>query len=279
MKLKLFFLMCLLFETLIFVSSLNVLADSDEKYYEIGIEESDEFTYVCNTFQEEKMKDSWGSDWDDNEIFQGIEQGKRMKWKIIDIDEEYRMYSEKEKGMKDSYKIEYEIWFWSTDEKFANIDSEEEQYSWLVNPENYEENLHFETIIVPWIPVVSNEYLEDLEFYQWWYINDGKLIYELSGSDREIWYDSDLYKDDILTETTYTEQGILSSFKILNEEHETILEFTLENEVAYIIPLIIIVIFIFAAVAIILLVMRKRGVKISAIKKVWRRKTGEQVKN
>jgi len=277
-KKLLFFISFLLFATLFIGLTTNTIANEDDEDYEVGFDVGDEFIYVCKTFDEEKMNDAWGKDWDDNTIFEGIEEGKKMKWEITEIDDDYTMYSPETYKTEDAYRVKYEIWMWSNDEKFSDVDSEEEEFSWLIIPGDHGTDLYFDSILVPWVPIEIEKYLDHLELYKWWYVDEDKLLFEKFGGERYSWYDSDIHKGHIFTETTYNEQGIVSSFKILNEAEEVILEFSLESETAFLIPLIIIIVAVISALAIVYIVMRKKGRKLNLIKKIRRKKTDDEIK-
>jgi len=280
MKKKLIFISFLLFATVFIGLTTNTIAkDEDEDDYEVGFDEGDEYIYVCKTFDELKMKEAWGNHYDDNTIFEGIEEGKKMKLEITEIDDDYTMYSPETYLTEDAYKVEYEIWTWSNDEKFGDVDSEEEEFSWFLIPGDHGTDLYFETILIPWVPTDIVKYLDHLELYKWWYVDEDKLLYERFGSDRFSWYDSQIHRGNkILIETTYNEEGIVSSYKVMNEDEEVILEFSLESETAFLIPVIIIVVAVISALAIVYIVMRKKGRKLNLINKIRRKKPDDEIK-
>ena len=264
MKKKLIIVSFLLFATMILMLHTNSIAgDDDDEDYEIGFKEGDEFVWTCKIFNEEKMNDAWGSNWDNYELFEEIESGKKMKMEITKItNKSYIMYSPETTLNESAYKVEYEIWRWSNNEKFSDVDSEDEEFSWFINPGYYGEDLYLDAIMIFWIPIQIEEYLDNLELYKWWYSDEDTLLYERYGSERLNWYNPSIHRGDLLIETTYNEKGIMSSYKILNDDEEVILELALETDTAFIIPLIIIVIAIASALAIVYIVMRKKGIKI-----------------
>ncbi|MFX0187995.1 MAG: hypothetical protein ACFE8A_09680 [Candidatus Hodarchaeota archaeon] len=280
MKKKLFLISFLLFATIIIGMTTNTVAnDDDDEYYEVGFKEGVEFIYICKTIDEDGMIDIWGNHYEDYEIFEGIKEGAKMKWKITEIDDEDSMYSSKTKLYEDALTVKYDYWIWTDKAEFGGADYEDEQYSWFTNPEDYKSDLEFVVIFVPWIPYEVEMYLDALELYKWWYIDENILYYELDGKERLNWYDSDIHKKNILIEMEYNDEGIMSSFKILNEDEEVVLEFALENPLAYIIPIVLIVVAVIATLTIVYIVMRKKGIKLKDIKnKIRRKKTNEHFK-
>ena len=273
MKTKLILISFLLFATIIIGFTTNTIAnDDDDEDYEIGLEEGDEYVWICNTFDEQKMKESWGNHYDDVKIFEEIEEGKKMKWEITDVNEEDRMNSTKTRVIEDAYSVKYDIWLWTDEAKFGDADYEDESFSWFADPWNHITDTHIEDNYVPWVPTNVEEYLDHLELYKWWNIDENKLIYERFGSATFYWYNGEVHRKDVIIEMEFNEDGILSSYTVMNEDEEVVLEFALEDPMAYVIPIIIVVILIIAALTIIYVVMRKKGIKLKDIKNKLRRK-------
>ena len=282
MKTKIIFISFLLFATMIIGLTKNTIANDDGKEddedYEIGeIKEGDEYIYVCNTFDEEKMKDAWGSHYDDVKLFENIQEGAKMKWEITEINDEDTMNSTKTRAIEDAYTVKYDIWIWTSEEKFGDVDYENEEFSWFANPENHETDKAFDNTYVPWVPTDVIEYLDHLELYKWWYTDEDKLFYERFGQERQYWYNPEIHKGKILIEMTFNEEGILSSYKLMNEDEEVVLEFALEVELGYIIPIVVVIVAIIAALTVIYIVMRKKDIHLRDIK--IRKKKGGIEKN
>jgi len=281
MKKKLLFIISfLLFATLFIGLTTNTIANDDDEDYEIGeIKEGNEYIYVCNTFDEEKMKEAWGNHYDDVKLFENIQEGAKMKWEIIEINDEDTMLSIKTQAIEDAYTIKYDIWIWTTEEKFEGADYENEEFSWFANPEDHETDKAFDDNYVPWVPTDVVQYLDHLELYKWWYTEEDKILYERFGQERQYWYNPQIHKGKILIEMTFNEEGILSSYKLLNEDEEVILEFTLEVELGYIILIIIVILAVIAALTVIYFVLRDKNIKLRDItNKIRRRKTDVEIK-
>jgi len=210
---------------------------------------------------------------------ENIEEGAKMKWEITEIDDEDTMLSIKTQAIEDAYTVKYDIWIWTTEEKFGDIDYEDEEFSWFANPEDYETDKAFDNNYVPWVPTDVVEYLDHLELYKWWYTEEDEIFYERFGQDREDWYNPEIHKGKVLIEMTFNEEGILSSYKLMNEDEEVVLEFALEVELGYIIPIIVVILAVIAALTVIYIVMRKKDIHLRDIKnKIRRKKTDEEIK-
>ncbi|MFX0186412.1 MAG: hypothetical protein ACFE8A_01620 [Candidatus Hodarchaeota archaeon] len=272
MRTKLIFITFLLFATIIIGLTTNTVADDD--YYEVGFKEKDEFIWICNTLNEDDMEDIWGDDWNEITLFENMKVGTRMKWEITEINEDIRTYSNETGQYMDALSVKYDMWTWTSDDDFGDADEEGLEFWWYTDPEDYEkilryaEGLYFDVVVVPWVPNTVTEYLGDLELYKWWGANEDTLTYEIFGQDRKNWYNSEIHKKKIVMETIYNEQGIISSFKIMNEDDEVVCEFSIESETAFLIPLIIIIVVIIAALAVVYIVMRKKGIKLIKRRKI-----------
>ncbi|MFX0187674.1 MAG: hypothetical protein ACFE8A_08060 [Candidatus Hodarchaeota archaeon] len=264
MKTKLIFISFLLFATIILgITTNNAIADDDDDDdYEVGLKEGNEYIYVCKTFDEIKMKEAWGKHYDDNKLFEDIEEGKKMKWEITEVNDEANMESTKTQAIEDAYSVKYDIWMWTDKDKFGDADYEDEEFTWFANPEDHETDKAIEDSYVPWVPTNVEDYLAHLELYKWWATDEDKLLYEKFGQELICWYNPEIHRDDVIIEMTFNEEGILSSYKVMNEDEEVVLEFALEDVMAIVIPIIVVVVIVIAALTIIYIVMRKKGIKI-----------------
>jgi hypothetical protein len=281
MKTKLILISFLLFATIIIGFTTNTIAnDDDDEDYEVGLDEGDEYVWICNTFDEQKMKESWGNHYDDVKIFEDIEEGKKMKWEITDVNDEDRMNSTRTRAIEDAYSVKYDIWLWTDEAKFGDADHEDESFSWFADPEDIETEKAIEEAYVPWVPINVEDYLDLMELYKWWNVDEDKLIYERFGSETRNWYNGEIHRKDVIVEMQFNEDGILSTYTVMTEDEEVVLEFSLEDPMVYIIPIIIAVILIIAALTIIYVVMRKKGIKLKDIKnKIRRKKKDEKIKD
>ena len=125
-------------------------------------------------------------------------------------------------------------------------DYEGKEFTWFADPEDHETDKAFDDSYIPWVPTKVEDYLDHLELYKWWYTDEDTLSYERFGEELISWYNPDIHKEDVIIEMTFNEEGILSSYKVMNEDEEVVLEFALEDVMAILIPIIVVVVVVIA---------------------------------
>ena len=83
--------------------------------YGIGVYENQELIWKCNVCNQIEMNDIFGSNWNDNGILKNLSQGKRMKWRINNINVN-----------ETTAQINLSIWDWTSESIWGAKDNDSE---------------------------------------------------------------------------------------------------------------------------------------------------------
>ena len=228
MKLRL--KICLLFWTffllLLFVFSTNCYAIK----YDFGIEKGDELIWKCNTYNAEELKKVLGKDWNDNlsNSFNNIGRDKKMKWLVKDIIDDDEIYNTETNDYDTILVLEYNKWKWTENGNWEEK-KYECKYTYYANPKNYPEDFMFPEFAPFCVPIPFGDYLKKIDLYEGYSI-DTRALYaitcEINENDLEGAYPTEYIK----IQAMYTNKGILTSYKLYLDDHQVILDITLEND-------------------------------------------------
>ncbi len=235
-----YFLIGFLFLTVLSFSTI-VQATS----YDIGVEEDDEIIWQCNTCDEDRMEDIWGKDWDSSGDFEDLEQGKKAKWEITNVDDE--------KVLGYDYLIlEYDAWDWKSGDKWGKRDDEVTSGR-LEDPGDYADNLKPSSPWY-WIPAPVDKYLDEIDFDKDIDVEGTKVTIDVDEDE----YGSGTPDEDVKYIGEYDNaKGILSNLKLLDSDDKIVAEIALQGIPGYDLPILLGLTAIFS-IGIIYLMKRKR---------------------
>ena len=203
--------------------------------YEVGVEENDEFIWKSNVCDRKKMEEIFGKDWDDDEsgIFENLEEGSRMRWKIKEIKNDDEIYCEKTKNNETALKIISSKWKWTKDKEWGDKDSVDET-THFANPDDYEDDLILFNFAPIWLPLPLDEYLKKLDLYKGYSI-DARVISTITIEIEKNDLEGDYPTEYIKIQAMYNDKGILNSYKLYIKDHQVIIDISLETALPYII--------------------------------------------
>lgn len=196
--------------------------------YDIGFDKGDEFIWNCNVFDEKKMEDIFGNDWNSlgSGLFNNIRENTQMKWEIEGIGKSEIINNQT--GVKEEvFIINYKEWKWTNDNGKESEGDEKSQYAY-VDPSNYEKDYIFPNFAPLWLPIPVGEYMKGLEKRLFnGYTVDGRVLLtitcELNKGDLDGKYPMQYIK--ILA--MYNNIGILRSYKLYIKNHVVVIDISL----------------------------------------------------
>ena len=217
--------------------------------YGIGVQKDQEIIWKCNVCNKIEMDTIYGSNWDDSEIFKNLSNGKRMKWKINNVEINETII-----------KINFSIWFW-TSENTWGIKDKDSEIIYFSNPSDYSQELNFSfySSMVPfWFPIPVGEYLGGLSLNEWYDVDNRVLpTLNVEIGRNETGFPS----KNIKIIAIYNDQGILNSYKLYIEGNVVIIDISIDFLPFYVIPTLIGLTIIFS-LGIILYIIKKRRARI-----------------
>lgn len=212
-----FFLFCLLISNI--VSIVNALD------YGVGVQEGQELIWKCNVCNKIEMNTIFGNDWNDSGTFKNISLGKRMKWKINSIELNQSLS-----------RINYSIWEWSSEKIWGQKDNDSVITYFF---ESIESNFTVYTSLVPFIfPVPVGEYMGKLELNEWYNV-DNRVLPTLNVEIEKDAISPGFPLKKIKIIAIYTDQGILSSYKLYTTGNVVIIDVSLDFLPIYVVPTLI----------------------------------------
>lgn len=228
----------------------NIISNVNAFEYQVGIKNNQELIWKCNVCNKIEMDNIFGNDWDDLGIFENLTKGKRMKWRIdnIEVDETF-------------IKLNFSIWGWTSRNTWGVKDNDS-QIVFFSNPYDYSNDLNFSNYLslVPfWFPVPVGEYMGGLKLNKWYDV-DNRVLSTLN---------VDIEKDALLPGcpsknikiiALYNDQGILNSYKLYIPGNVVVIDISFYSLPFYVIPSLIgLIVGLFSSL--ILYIFKKRSTK------------------
>ncbi len=229
----------------------NIISNVNAIDYRVGVNISQELIWKCNVSNQIEMDNIFGNDWDEFGIFENLSKGKRMKWKIdnIEVDETF-------------IKLNFSIWGWTSRTTWG-VKNNDSQIIFFSNPKNFTKDLNFSSYssLVPfWFPVPVGEYMGELELNKWYDV-DNRVLPTLNVEIEENAILPGFPSKDIKIIAIYNDQGILNSYKLYVEGNVVILDIVFDYLPIYVIPTFI-GLMCFFVLTIIIFVIKKRKTRI-----------------
>ena len=219
--------------------------------YGIGVYENQELIWKCNVCNQIEMNDIFGSNWNDYGILKNLSQGKRMKWRINNINVNESLI-----------KINFSIWEW-TRESIWGVRDNDSEISFFSNPSDYSQELNFSyySSLVPFLfPIPVGEYMGGLSLNEWYDV-DNRVLPTMNVGIRKDELSPGFPSQDINIIAIYNDQGILSSYKLYIEGNTVIVDIGFDFLPIYVIPALIGLICILSLSTILYLIKKKKSVK------------------
>ncbi|MFW9990392.1 MAG: hypothetical protein ACFFC3_17250 [Candidatus Odinarchaeota archaeon] len=225
-----------------------IISHVDATAYSMGIKNGQELIWKCKECNEKEITNIFGEEWDDSGIFKNLSEGKRMKWRInnLEIDETF-------------ISLNFSIWSWNNRENWGVKDNDS-QIIFLSNPNDYSQILNFSSYssFVPfWFPIPVGEYMGELSLNNWYEV-DNRVLPTLNVEIRENAVLPGVPSKDIKIIAIYNEQGILNSYKLYMGEYHVILEIALDYLPVYVVPALIGLVFLFLLALTIFIIKKKK---------------------
>lgn len=229
----------------------NTISNVNAIDYRVGVNNSQELIWKCNVSNQIEMDNIFGNDWDESGIFENLSKGKRMKWKInnIEVDETFT-------------KLNFSIWGWTNRTTWGDKDNDS-QIIFFSNPKNFTKDLNFSSYssLVPfWFPVPVGEYMGGLSLNEWYDV-DNRVLPTLNVEIEENALLPGFPSKGIKIIAIYNDQGILNSYKLYIEGNVVILDIVFDFLPVYVIPTMI-GLMSFFVLSIIIFVIKKRKTRI-----------------
>ena len=231
-KKKTAYLICILSLMIFSLTLSNVAAIN----FSFGFVEEEEIIWKCRINNSVEMNNIFGFGWDSSGLFQGIEQGALMKWKLSSIT-----------NNGTSFNLEFNTWSWRIEEDWSGSDGSL-HYSFYTNPVDYPDNLNFSMNLpfLPFIfPIPIGDYLEGLNLSNL-YNMDTRVLSTINIVLPRDFISTDLPSQDVNIIAIYNGNGILNFYKIYLGGFQVILDVSLNQLPPYVIPALILLFAIFA---------------------------------
>ena len=233
--------------TLVFLLVSSIISNVDATDFSMGVQNDQELIWKCNVCNQIEMDNIFGNNWDDSGIFENLSKGKRMKWRIgnIEVDEAF-------------IKLNFSIWGW-TSRKSWGIKDNDSQIIFFSNPNDYTKNSNFSSYssLVPfWFPIPVGEYMGALKLNTWYDVDNRVLpTLNVEIGTNEISPGNPTKNIKIIA--IYNDKGVLNSYKLYIKDNVVILDIILDYLPWYVIPTLIILSVTFS-LGIIFYLIRKR---------------------
>ncbi|NVM37615.1 MAG: hypothetical protein HWN81_18620 [Candidatus Lokiarchaeota archaeon] len=215
--------------TLLFLLICSIISNVDATKYSMGVQNNQELIWKCNVCNQIEMDNIFGNDWDDSGIFENLSKGKRMKWRIgnIEVDETF-------------IKLNFSMWRW-TSRNIWGVKDKDSQIIFFSNPNDYTKDLYFSSYssLVPfWFPVPVGEYMGGLKLNKWYDV-DNRVLPTLNVEIEKDTILPGFPSKDIKIIAIYDDQGILNSYKLYTKGNVVIIEISFYSLPPYVIPTLI----------------------------------------
>ncbi|HEY0088671.1 MAG TPA: hypothetical protein VGB37_07495 [Candidatus Lokiarchaeia archaeon] len=247
---KLRFEICLLFWTFFFISLFYFSTTCYAIKFDFGVEKGDDLIWKCNIYNGEKLKNVLGKNWNENSSnnFNNIGQDKKMRWRVEEIIDDSKMYNTETNDYEEILVLEYNKWIWTKNDNWEEKEYEC-QYNYYANPKNYPEDYIFPEFAPLCVPIPFGDYLKKIDLYEGYSI-DTRALYAITCEINKHDLEGDYPTEYVKIQAMYTNKGILTSYKLYLDDHQVILDITLENDsifkfdnISPFIPIIIAVIY------------------------------------
>ncbi|MFX1391103.1 MAG: hypothetical protein ACFE9Z_13645 [Promethearchaeota archaeon] len=243
-KLLLFNIILVFLLTTSFISTVNAVS------YRSGVSVDQELIWNCNKCNKEEFDHIFGSDWDDNGIFDNLSKGKRMKWKI-------------DNTMKNETNIVigFDIWSWTYENVWGTHDNSSE-LNYFLNPSDYIQPLNFSQFssFVPFLfPIPIGEYIGGLNLVSWYDV-DNRVLPTINVEISKDMISPGVPTKEVKIIAIYNDQGILNSYKLYGTENVVIIDISFDFLPFYVIPTVL-GLFVGFSIGIILYIFKKRSTK------------------
>lgn len=208
---------------------LNIVSNVKANDYQVGVNRNQELIWKCNVCNIIEMDNIFGNDWEDSGIFKNLSKGKRMKWRIDNIEVDNTFIT-----------LNFSEWGW-TNRKVWGTKDNYSQIIFFSNPNDYTEELNFTNYssLVPfWFPVPVGEYMGELKLNKWYDI-DNRVLPTLNVEIEKDTLLPGFPSKDIKIIAIYNDQGILNSYKLYTKENIVILDIAYDFLPIYVIPILI----------------------------------------
>lgn len=211
---------------LIAISLISYTSDVIALNYEIGFNTNDELVWICNVCDSNKMNDVFGENWSSIGLFEKLSQGKRMKWKIITIEENLT-----------SLISNINVWMWKTTDNWGSYNYSTE-ISYLKDPSQYPSNYNlsnFMPFIPLWFPVPIGQYIGSLKISNIYDI-DNRVLPTLNVEITKDFLQLNSPSERIAIIAIYNTDGILNSLKLYTSGNVVVVDIEFESLPVYAIP-------------------------------------------
>jgi len=215
--------------TLLFLLISSIISNVNATDFSMGVQNDQELIWKCNACKQIEMDNIFGNDWDDSGIFENLSKGKKMKWRIgnIEVDDTF-------------IKFNFSIWWWTSRNTWGPKDNDS-QIIFFSNPNNYTSDLNFSSYssYVPfWFPIPVGDYMGGLSLNEWYDV-DNRVLPTLNVEIKENAIIPGFPSKDIKIIAIYNDQGILNSYKLYIEGNVVILDIVFDFLPIYVVPTLI----------------------------------------
>ncbi len=218
-----------LYIILFFLLINNIISSVNAIDYGIGVYQDQEITWKCSVCNQMEMELIFGSDWNDSGVFNNLSIGKRMKWKINNVE------------LNPSFsKINFSIWYWTSEEIWGIKDNDSEiAYTFDSMDTNY---TRYTSLVPFWFPVPVGEFMGNLALNEWYDV-DNRVLPTLNVEIESNAISIGFPLKNIKIIAIYNDQGILNTYKLYTTGNVVIMDISLDFLPFYVLPTLIGLIF------------------------------------
>jgi len=219
----------LFYTILLFLLIGNIISSVNAIDYGIGVHQDQEIIWKCNVCNQMEMDLIFGSNWKDSDIFKNLSIGKRMKWKINNVEINQSIS-----------KISFSIWHWTSEEIWGTKDNDSEiMYTFDSMVTNF---TMYKSLVPLWFPIPVGEFMGNLVLNEWYDVDNRVLpTLNVEIESNAISLGFPLKKIKIIA--IYNDQGILNSYKLYTTGNIVIIDISLDFLPIYVVPTLIGLIF------------------------------------
>jgi hypothetical protein len=190
--------------------------------YGVGVHEGQELIWKCNVCNQVEMNNIFGSEWRDSGVFKNLSVGKRMKWKINNVEVNHSLS-----------RINFSIWDWTSERVWGAYNNNSEiTYHFDIKESNF---IYYTSLVPFWFPIPVGEYMGNLELNEWYDVDNRVLpTLNVQIDKDEISLGFPLKKIKIIA--IYNDQGVLNSYKLYITGNMVIIDISLQFLPNYVIP-------------------------------------------
>ncbi len=195
--------------------------------YEMGVELDEVLIWKCNVCNHEKMEQLFGNEWNGkgNGFFENLKEGDRMKMAPKSMSSDVETVS-----------VMFSIWSWTDASEWGDKDCEE-RYTFFKNPDHMPKDYIFPNLAPLVLLGPIDQYLNDIEpnLYDGYFV-ETTFVWTLNCELNEAELDGKYPTEYIKVLATYTDKGILRTYKLYVTDHHVMIDISLDYPFSYQLP-------------------------------------------